>query len=289
MGLFSRNFEKPGPGVKKDEPRKKGAARFFELWIREFGDLVKLNIIFCICIIPSLVVFLFGFVAFYPGIIFLLALLVSLLLAFPIGGAITSCVYYITKMMRDDPSYVWYEFRRKFRENYKQAAPVGMLCTAFVYTQIILWESLIPNEMIDEITGQTIIVQNDVTGSLTWLLIGLLSLVIFGMITPYIFMHFAYIDLKTFGTIRNSMLMSFAHLPRSFMGALLGGLIWVAFALYFPASMIAMPVIFIFGITTSMLLCLMWVWKPFDKIFKVEETLVNRVNEEADVEDIDKL
>ena len=31
MGLFMRNFDKPGPGVSPDAPRKKGAARFFEI------------------------------------------------------------------------------------------------------------------------------------------------------------------------------------------------------------------------------------------------------------------
>ena len=32
MGLFTRNFDKPGPGVSPDAPAKKGAARFFEIF-----------------------------------------------------------------------------------------------------------------------------------------------------------------------------------------------------------------------------------------------------------------
>ena len=265
MGLFSRNYDKPGPGVKKDEPRKKGAARFFELWIREFGDLVKLNLLFSLCILPSIVVFVLGLLFFYPSLAFLVAFSISLLLAFPIGGAITACVYYITKMMRDDPSYVWYEFKRKFLENYRQAAPVGMLCASFVYAQILLWVSMIVDQP---------------GGDILWFIIGLVSLTIFGMITPYIFMHFAYIDLKTLGIIKNSVLMTFGHFPRSFMGALMGGIIWIIFALYFPVSMMAIPFILIFVITTAMLMCFMWVWKPFDTTFKIEETLIERVKEE---------
>jgi len=275
MGLFSRNYERPGPGVKKDEPRKKGAARFFELWIRDFGDLVKLNILFCVCIIPSVVVFFAGFLLFFPSLAFLLAFFISLLLAFPIGGALSACVYYITKMMRDDPSYVWYEFKRKFLENFRQAAPVGMLCTAFIYAQIMLWVSMIVS---------------DAGGDIVWFFVGLFSLLIFSMITPYIYLHFSYISLKTLGILKNSVLMSFRYLPRSFMGALLGGIIWIAFSLYFPISLIAIPFIVIFGITTSMLLCMMWVWKPFDTIFKVEETLIERQKEESEkeLEEIEK-
>jgi len=265
MGLFSRNYDKPGPGVRKDEPRKKGAARFFELLSRDFWDLVKLNILLCLCVAPTAVVFLFGLFGYYTGIAFIL----SLILAFPVGGALTASFYYITKMMRDDPSYVWYEFKRKFLENFRQAAPAGMICTAFVYAQVLLWGELILGEQ---------------GGDLIWFIVALLSLLIFGMITPYIFMHFAYIDLKAFRIIKNSVLLSFGFLPRSFMGAFLGGMIWIIFALYLPLSMLALPLVLLIFVSLSMLLCLMWVWKPFNNQFNIEETLVDRINEEDNEE-----
>ena len=261
MGLFSRNYDKPGPGVKKDELRKTGTARFFELLTRDFWDMIKLNLLLCICVIPSLAVFLLGMFGYFSGIAFIL----SLFLAFPIGGAVSAYIYYITKMMRDDPSYVWYEFKRKFKENYRQAAPTGMLCTAFVYAQVLLWGSMIVAE-----SG----------GDVVWFFVALLSLLIFAMITPYIFMHFAYIDLKTFRIIKNSVLMAFGYLPRSFMGAFLGGLIWMAFALFFPISIMFFPLIILGGISISMLLCYMWIWPPFNKYFNIEETLVKRLEDE---------
>jgi len=264
MGLFGRNFNKTGPGVNKDEPRKKGVARHFGLWTREFGDLCKLNLLFSACLLPSLAVFVLSLFGFYSIITFLL----SLALAFPVGGALTACVYYITKMMRDDPSYVWYEFKRKFKENYRQAAPAGILCASFVYAQILLWGSMMMEET---------------PGDLFWVIIGLISLLLFGMLTPYIFLHFAYIDLRTPGILKNSVFLGFGKLPRSIMGSLMGGLMWIVFALYFPMSMIAIPFILIFGITTSMLLCLMWVWKPFDQTFKIEETLIEKAKEKEDL------
>jgi len=265
MGLFNRNYDKPGPGVQKDEPRKKGIARFFELLVRDFWDMTKLNILLCICILPSLAVFIIGFLGYYAGF----ALLLSVLLAFPIGGAIVAYVYYITKMMRDDPSYVWYEFKRKFKENYRQAAPVGMLCTIFVYAQILLWVRMIAV---------------DFEGDFVWFIVGLFSLVLFGMIAPYIFMSFAYIELNTIRIIKNSVLMSFGHLPRSFMGVVMGGIMWVVIALFYPYSMMALPFVVLFGVSISMLLSLMWVWPPFNEHFKVEETLVKRQEEKEEHE-----
>jgi len=265
MGLFSRNWNRPGPGVPKDLPRKKGAARFFELLGREFWELAKLNLILAFCVAPTVVVFFLGMFGAYSGITFLL----SLVLAFPVGGAVVACVYYITKLMRDDPSFVWFEFKRKFLENYLQAAPIGVLCTAFIYAQIMLWGSILLGE-----GGEGIL----------WFFIALLSLLIFGMITPYIFLHFACVDLQTYKTVKNSVLMSFAYLPRSFMGAIQGASLWIIFALFFPVSVIAFPLFIFGGVTVSMLLCLMWVWKPFDTHFKIEETLVKRMEEEENEE-----
>ena len=268
MGLFSRNWNKPGPGVRKDEPRKKGTARFFELFFRDFWDLVKINILFSIVAAPSVIVFALGILGFFGGFSGI-SLILALVLAFPIGGALVAYVFYITKMMRDDPSYVWYEFKRKFIENYKQAALSGIICTAFIYAQILLWGALLLGD-----TGT----------DLLWVLLALISLIIFGMITPYIFLHFAYIELKTASAIKNSILMSFGFLPRSFMGAVAGGLIWAAFFLLFPASLVSVPLIILIGISLSILLTLMWIWKPFDEHFKVEEKLIARQKEETEEE-----
>ncbi len=35
MGLFNFHFDRPGPGVSPDAPRKKGPARFFEILGRD--------------------------------------------------------------------------------------------------------------------------------------------------------------------------------------------------------------------------------------------------------------
>jgi len=267
MGIFSRNYSKPGPGVPKDTPRKKGAARFFELLTRDLGDLSKLNILFSICITPTVAMFiagLFGYV--HMGISFIL----SMILAFPVGGAMVAYVYYITKMMRDDPSYVWFEFKRKFIENYKQAAIPGILCTAFIQAQIRLWIGLL-DQLIS--TGRW---------DILWILIALLSVIVFSMIAPYIFLHLAYVDLNTIKIIKNSVLMSFGYLPRSFMGVVLGGIIWVIFILYLPVSLFFLPFVALFFISLSLLLCLSWVWPPFDSYFKIEETLLGRMEEKEE-------
>ena len=50
MGLFDlfNNYDKPGPGVSKDEPRKAPPIRFFEIFWRKLSKLVQLNLIYMI-------------------------------------------------------------------------------------------------------------------------------------------------------------------------------------------------------------------------------------------------
>ena len=89
MSVFTPNFEKPGPGISKDEPPKKGLALFFEILVREFWQLIKLNLIFCIACIPIVT----------------------------IGAAFSGLSKSTTKMVRDVPNDVWEDFKEGFREN----------------------------------------------------------------------------------------------------------------------------------------------------------------------------
>ena len=54
LGIFG-NYDKPGPGVNKDDPPKAAPVRFFEILLRKFGKLVQLNLIFLIPTIVALV------------------------------------------------------------------------------------------------------------------------------------------------------------------------------------------------------------------------------------------
>lgn len=266
MGIFRRDDNKPVAGYKKDGPRKRGSRRFFEILVRDFWDLIKLNLIFCICALPSIGLFLLGLFGFYPIII---TLALSIVFAFPLGGLVTAYVFCITMMLRDEPGNVWLECKRKFIENFKQAAPAGMVCTAIIYAQIMLWGLLLQDE-----SGYGFI----------WVLVTILTMLLFFMITPYVFMHFAYISLGTLQIIKNSIIMAFASFLRSMMGAVLGCLMWVLLALYFPLSMRVFPVVFVIGISLSILLCLMWAWPRFDKTFEIEETLLKRKKEKGIVD-----
>jgi len=229
---------------------------------RDFGALIKLNLLFCACALPSGVLFLLSFLGVYSAI----TLLLSLVAAFPVGGALSACMFFITKRLRDDPGYVWDDFKRKFTGTYKLAMIPGILCVAFVYAQIYLWDSFL--------------ISSAALGIAELLLMGM-SLLGFGMISPYFYLQIAYIDLSVPQILKNSVIITISKFGRSLMGSLMGGLIWIVFVLYLPPSLITVPLLVLFGFSLSWLLTLMWVWPPVDKLFAIEDTLRKRYDEES--------
>ena len=58
MGLFF-NYDKPGPGISKDAPKKKGIFLYFELFFRKFWLLIKANILYFLVSLPVMALYNF--------------------------------------------------------------------------------------------------------------------------------------------------------------------------------------------------------------------------------------
>lgn len=56
MGLFNSNYSKPGPGIYKDTPKKKGLNLFYEIFFRKFWKIIQLNIMYIVTLLPTFAV-----------------------------------------------------------------------------------------------------------------------------------------------------------------------------------------------------------------------------------------
>lgn len=56
MGLFGGNYSKPGPGVYKNAPEKKGLNLFYEIFFRKFWKLIQLNLMYIVTLLPTFAV-----------------------------------------------------------------------------------------------------------------------------------------------------------------------------------------------------------------------------------------
>ena len=50
--FFRKDYAKPGPGIRPDEPEKTGWNRFTEILTLECGSLLKLNLLFLLTSLP---------------------------------------------------------------------------------------------------------------------------------------------------------------------------------------------------------------------------------------------
>lgn len=99
MVWFQPSYLKEGPGIEKDAPPKTGLALFFEILVREFWQILKLNLLFVVCALP--------FVTFGAA-----------------RAALSRCTM---NMVRDVPNDVWYDFRQELKKDFGRNTALGLL------------------------------------------------------------------------------------------------------------------------------------------------------------------
>lgn len=99
MGLFSAHYDRPGPGIPKDAPQKKGFKLFFEVFLREFFELIKLNLLYVLFCIPIVT----------------------------IPAATTAMSRVTLTMIRDKNHFLWSDFLNSFKTEFLRSTAAGFL------------------------------------------------------------------------------------------------------------------------------------------------------------------
>lgn len=116
-----------------------------------------------------------------------------------IGASVTAMYYVTLKMVRNEESYISRSFFQSFRQNFRQATGIWLILLA---GGTVLWLDF----QIMEQAGSGGIFQAVYLGLCFILLI-------YGMISAYIFPLLAKFDNTVKNTFKNSLLMSIRHLP----------------------------------------------------------------------------
>ena len=114
--MFRPSYLKEGPGIAKDAPEKTGAAWVGETLVREFWQLVKLNVLFLLCCLP---VVTFG----------------------TARAAMARCT---VNMARDVPNDVWTDFLAALRQDTVRNLLCGLAELALLWMGVMLVTADIP-------------------------------------------------------------------------------------------------------------------------------------------------
>lgn len=200
MKLFFLDYNKEGPGVDKDALPKEGFELFFDLYAREFISLIKLNIIFILSCIPIIT----------------------------IGPAIGAMTTVTIKMVQDQPSDPFYDFKEGFKKNWKKSfvseiiAVIFMLISYLVIRFCMLSDGVIYNLVIS---------------------IMIVIIVLLGVLWIYVYPMIVKIELPLRVIFKNAFLLSIANIKYSFVVFLLCVALFEGSILFAPFTL---PIILLF-------------------------------------------
>lgn len=213
MGLFHQNFDKPGPGVSPNAPRKKGAARYFEVLTRDFSTFWMAGLLAMISSLPFALGLWFA-VTTHSLIPMLLAGILGGMLAAPQIVGLNDTVL---RALRDEPGYWWVTYRRAWKRNAKAALLPGAICGLLLAMEIFT-------------------AFHTETGSVAVMVAIFVALILLAGIAQYLYAQVALVDLPFSSLLKNSLMLFLGYLPRSALGILWQGLYWAAIALFWPLS-----------------------------------------------------
>lgn len=254
--IFQYNFDKPGPGVNPNEPRKTGYRRFAELLSLSGWSFFKAGILAC-----------FAFLPFYIGLAtsvvthqFPLMLVSSLLGGAIAGPQITGLVDTILRAQRDEPGIWWLTYKAAWKKNWKA--------------------SLVPGALAGFLSGSLVFVLLHLnTGALSvFVLLGMaVSALLCLSVFTYMFSQIALFDMGLGQILRNAMLLTLRHPLRTLGGALLQALYWGIFLAYYPFSQLILPIT---GLWFPLFVGLSVIYPPMEAEFNLE-ALVKEHQEKA--------
>lgn len=249
MGFFNRNFDRPGPGVSKDAPRKKGPARFFEVLARDWGSLWKASLLCLLGFVPWAL--LVGIGVLGQNLLFTLAGgLVGGVIAGPTLAGMHDTAL---RALRDEPGFWWHVYKRAFKNNWRASLAPGALLGFLAAGQLFMLWCLVTGLVSLDLLSSALLA---------------LNLLITGMCAPFVFGQLVLMDMNFATLLKNSLFLALANALWALAMAAVQILYWLGMLLFFPVSVLALAVL---GFVPVTVFCQQIVWRLMDKLFGLEE------------------
>ena len=250
------NYDKPGPGIEKNQVSKKSFFVFFELYFRKFWKLIEINMLFFVfCILVSIPFLLAGY--FTKNIIVLCACLI------PIQALLPGLVFVLRNFAREEHAFLWGDFIDTIKKNWRQSLVVGVI-DYIVYIVMIIAINFYYSQLH---TNAWIIVP---------LGLCIVFTTIFTFMQYYLMLQIITFDLKLKQIFKNSFLFAFAGMGRNLLITLFCGIVSLAVYIIFPISLFLVP---------FLLISLYGFIIVFNAWIMVKKFMIPDVKEELDVEE----
>lgn len=132
MGLFGQNYENAGAGISKNAPKKKGFARFMEIFGRKFWKMFGLNLLYFMFFLPLIgaaVIFLMRAGGFIPSGTPSFMLMAGLFVIFAVlfGPATAGHTKILRAYVLEKPVFMVHDFFKTFKSEFKYSCVLGII------------------------------------------------------------------------------------------------------------------------------------------------------------------
>ncbi len=215
MGLFDYGY-RPGKSIEEKEKKQKPHVRFLKILYSKIWDLTKLNLLYLVFLIPTFLIVFFlsgivtnglfketsnGYAVFYE--IFIRIVISSFFtVLWGMGPATTGITAVLTKVAKEEHSFIMSDFLGNLKSNFKQSTIVfliDLISFVVLYLGVIFYGNM-----------------PGMFGIIT-------SILIISIILVYTMMHFylypimVTYDMKLWQIYYNSLIYTLGKLPRTFL------------------------------------------------------------------------
>lgn len=228
MGLFY-NYENSGSGVAKNGPKKKPFFRFWEQFASKFWKLITVNFLYFIT--SGLVLIIAAFLlAGFTGNYYLLFISAPVLILF--GPATAAVTQIMRKFVLEKPIFMWDEFKTAYKNNFRQALPVGIFdiafCSMFIYGIVFYSEAALNSSSM---------------GNYALMTISAAIAVYFLIAHFYIYLEIVSLTLPLGKIVKNALLLTIMGIKVNIINFIVWLIFISAIVLFFPYSVFVLPVI----------------------------------------------
>lgn len=228
MGLFY-NYENSGAGISKNAPKKKPFFRFWEQFALKFWKILFVNILFFA--FSGLLLAFVGFLisAQVQNYYFMLLAAPTLIL---FGPCTAACTQIMRKFTLEKPIFIFDEFKKAFKKNFRQSAAIGIFDVVFIV--LFVYAMMSYSQVLDS---------DPSTGNYVMMIAAIAIAVYVFMAHFYIYLEIVSLDLPLSKIIKNAILLTVMGIKVNIINFAVSLVFIAAAYLFFPYSTFVLPFI----------------------------------------------
>ena len=249
MGFLFPDYNRPGPGVDPEAPRKRGVFRFWEVFSRDYWFIMLAGFLALAGMLP----FIAGTVIAYRTHSLLIMLLTGLVGGIIAAPGICGLADVLLRCLRDEPGFWWYRYKNAMKRNWKGSILPGALFGVVFSVQCF-----------------TLLHLSQSGSGLGMFVCQLVSMLVSVSLFLYVLMQVALMELPLLKMLKNGIWLSIRYFPKTMFASLLQLAYWLAVVLFFPASA---TIMLLTSIWLPLLIAFVGLYPAIDDAFQIEKRL----------------